>query len=127
MTRKGYEDIAVAAPVTVPYVRHSTRGAHWFVGQALRALVEEARIDKAQIDGLAHRVALGFGAEPPDAHAFFAYVECAFLLIDCAEARILAGRNCPQELSGDAVSSREQFVLICEATVRRGEKIVTAG
>lgn len=53
MTRKGYEDIAVAAPVTVPYVRHSTRGAHWFVGQALRALVEEARIDKAQIDGLA--------------------------------------------------------------------------
>lgn len=53
MARKGYEDIAVAAPVTVPYVRHSTRGAHWFVGQALRALVGQARIDKAQIDGLA--------------------------------------------------------------------------
>ena len=34
--RQGYEGVAVAVPVTVPYVRYSTRSAHWFIGQALR-------------------------------------------------------------------------------------------
>ena len=38
--RAGYEGVAVAVPVTVPYVRYSTRGAHWFLGPALAALVE---------------------------------------------------------------------------------------
>ncbi|MBS0446786.1 MAG: thiolase family protein [Proteobacteria bacterium] len=47
-----YEGVAVAVPVTVPYVRYSTHGAHWFIGQALEALVRESGIDKAQIDGL---------------------------------------------------------------------------
>ena len=28
----GYDGVAVAVPVTVPYVRYSIRGAHWFVG-----------------------------------------------------------------------------------------------
>ncbi|WP_326537410.1 thiolase family protein [Pseudorhodoferax sp.] len=50
--RKGYEGVALAVPVTVPYERYSTRGAHWFLGQAVRALVQGAGIDKAQIDGL---------------------------------------------------------------------------
>jgi acetyl-CoA acetyltransferase len=50
--RMGYEGVAVAVPVTVPYVRHSTHGAHWFLGAALEALVRESGIDKAQIDGL---------------------------------------------------------------------------
>jgi acetyl-CoA acetyltransferase len=50
--RQGYEGVAVAAPVTVPYVRYSTRGAHWFLGQALRALQQKSGLDKAQIDGL---------------------------------------------------------------------------
>ena len=39
-------------PVTVPYVRYSTHGAHHFIGQALRALVEGAGISKNAIDGL---------------------------------------------------------------------------
>ena len=47
-----YEGVAVAVPVTVPYVRYSTRGAHWFIGQALEALVRTSGIAKAQIDGL---------------------------------------------------------------------------
>ena len=38
--RRGYEGVAVAVPVTVPYVRYSTRGAHWFLGQALRGAGE---------------------------------------------------------------------------------------
>lgn len=52
MTRRGYEGVAVAVPVTVPYLRYSTRGAHWFIGQALAALVREAGIAKSAIDGL---------------------------------------------------------------------------
>ncbi|MGE0313485.1 MAG: thiolase family protein [Lautropia sp.] len=39
-------------PVTVPYVRFSTRSAHWFIAQALDALVREAGISKDDIDGL---------------------------------------------------------------------------
>jgi acetyl-CoA acetyltransferase len=50
--RKGYEGVAVGVPVTVPYVRYSTHGAHWFLGQAIRRLVDEAGIAKDAIDGL---------------------------------------------------------------------------
>ncbi|HEY9027355.1 MAG TPA: thiolase family protein [Burkholderiaceae bacterium] len=53
MTRRlGYEGVAVAVPVTVPYVRYSTRSAHWFIGQALQALVKTSGLAKDQIDGL---------------------------------------------------------------------------
>jgi acetyl-CoA acetyltransferase len=50
--RMSYEGVAIAVPVTVPYVRYSTRNAHWFIGQALQALVRESGIAKEQIDGL---------------------------------------------------------------------------
>ena len=50
--RLSYEGVAVAVPVTVPYVRYSTRGAHWFIGQAIEALVEASGVPKEQIDGL---------------------------------------------------------------------------
>ncbi len=50
--RKGYEGVAVAVPVTVPYVRYATRGAMWFVGQALAALIKESGVGKSEIDGL---------------------------------------------------------------------------
>jgi acetyl-CoA acetyltransferase len=51
-TRKGYEGVAVAVPVTIPYERYSTRGAHWFLGQALHSLLKQSGLEKAQIDGL---------------------------------------------------------------------------
>ena len=51
-SRTSYEGVAVAVPVTVPYQRYSTHGAHWFIGQALQALVDASGIDKSQIDGL---------------------------------------------------------------------------
>jgi len=44
--------VAVTVPVTVPYVRYSIHGAHHFIAQALRALVEGAGIAKEAIDGL---------------------------------------------------------------------------
>ena len=50
--RLSYEGVAVAVPVTVPYVRYSTRTAHWFIGQAVEALVKASGVPKEQIDGL---------------------------------------------------------------------------
>jgi acetyl-CoA acetyltransferase len=52
MARQGYDGVAIAVPVTVPYVRYSTAGAHWFIGQALHALLEASNLEKEQIDGL---------------------------------------------------------------------------
>lgn len=53
MTRRmSYEGVAVAVPVTVPYVRYSTHTAHWFIGAAMAALVEQSGIAKEDIDGL---------------------------------------------------------------------------
>jgi len=51
-SRLGYENVAVAVPVTVPYVRYSTHGAHWFVGRALDALVQQSGVPKDRLDGL---------------------------------------------------------------------------
>ena len=53
MARVSYRDVVLAAPVTVPYVRFSTRGAHWFLGRALAQILTTARIPKERIDGLA--------------------------------------------------------------------------
>ena len=50
--RTSYDGVAVAVPVTVPYVRHSIRNAHWFAAQALRALLDQSGLKKAQIDGI---------------------------------------------------------------------------
>ena len=50
--RSSYEGVAVACPVTVPYRRYSTHGAHWWIGRAMDLLVERSGIAKEQIDGL---------------------------------------------------------------------------
>jgi acetyl-CoA acetyltransferase len=50
--RAGYEDVVVAAPVTVPYVRYSIRGAHWFLAAALAELLKRTGLSKDKLDGL---------------------------------------------------------------------------
>ena len=50
--RQSYEGVAVAVPITVPYQRYCTQGAHWFVGQAVQALVQASGVAKDDIDGL---------------------------------------------------------------------------
>ncbi|WP_374598190.1 thiolase family protein [Sphingosinicella sp.] len=50
---RDYRGVAVACPVTVPYARRSDKPAHWFVGSALRALLDASGLDKGAIDGLA--------------------------------------------------------------------------
>lgn len=47
-----YGEAVVTVPVTVPYVRHSTHGAHWFVARALEGLLAESRLSKVDLDGL---------------------------------------------------------------------------
>ena len=42
----------IAIPVTIPYVRHSTHGAHWFIARALEGLLAGSGLSKSDIDGL---------------------------------------------------------------------------
>ena len=53
MARAAYDDVVLAAPVTIPYVRFSIRSAHWFLGRALAELLAAAKIPKARVDGMA--------------------------------------------------------------------------
>lgn len=48
-----YKGVAVACPVTVPYVRRSDKSAHWFIGRALARMIAAAGIGKNDVDGLA--------------------------------------------------------------------------
>ena len=34
MKRAGYDNVAVAVPITVPYERFSDQSAHWWIGRA---------------------------------------------------------------------------------------------
>jgi len=52
MSRQGYQGVAVAVPVTVPYVRYSIRSAHWWLAKALSELLRVSGLQKADIDGL---------------------------------------------------------------------------
>ena len=38
--RRGYDGVAVCAPVSVPYRRYSVNSAHWWIGRALHALAQ---------------------------------------------------------------------------------------
>ena len=50
--RQGYAGIALAAPVTVPYVRYSIRAAHWWLATALSRILKASGLKKEQVDGL---------------------------------------------------------------------------
>lgn len=49
---RGYDGVVLAAPVTIPYVRHSTKSAQWWVGRALAALAQAAGMPHRAFDGL---------------------------------------------------------------------------
>jgi acetyl-CoA acetyltransferase len=51
-SRRGYEDTVVCVPVTIPYVRYSEHGAHWFIARALNELLKRSGIGKPDLDGL---------------------------------------------------------------------------
>ena len=49
--RQSYDGVVLAVPVTVPYQRYSIETAHWWIGKALRALVEGSGISHRDFDG----------------------------------------------------------------------------
>ena len=51
MSRRSYEGVAVAVPVTVPYVRYSIRAAHWWLARCLADLLKESGLRKEDLDG----------------------------------------------------------------------------
>jgi acetyl-CoA acetyltransferase len=50
--RKAYDGVAVAVPVTVPYVRYSIRAAHWWLARAFSELLKTSGLKKDEVDGL---------------------------------------------------------------------------
>lgn len=51
-TRKAYDGVVACRPVTIPYRRYSINSAQWWIGRALRALVEGSGLRSKDIDGL---------------------------------------------------------------------------
>ncbi len=51
MTPRGYDGVVLAAPVSVPYAKHSHHGAPWWIARALAGCLAAAHIPKARIDG----------------------------------------------------------------------------
>jgi acetyl-CoA acetyltransferase len=50
--RRAYDGVALAAPVTVPYVRYSIRAAHWWLARVFSKILDTARLKKEDVDGL---------------------------------------------------------------------------
>jgi acetyl-CoA acetyltransferase len=50
--RRGYDGVAVCAPVSVPYRRYSVNSAHWWIGRALHGLTQRTGLSPSAIDGL---------------------------------------------------------------------------
>ena len=50
--RASYNGVVVTTPVTIPYVRYSTRGAHWFLARVLAELSKRSALRKDRFDGL---------------------------------------------------------------------------
>lgn len=49
--QRGYDDVVLTAPVSVPYRRYSNESAQWWVGRALAGLVQASGIGHQDFDG----------------------------------------------------------------------------
>lgn len=47
-----YTDIVIVCPTTIPYERFSEKSAHWWLGKALRSLLQTSQLPKQAIDGV---------------------------------------------------------------------------
>jgi acetyl-CoA acetyltransferase len=50
--RASYDGVVVTVPVTIPYVRYSTHGAHWFLARVLAELSRCSGLNKDKFDGV---------------------------------------------------------------------------
>ena len=53
MTPRGYDGVALAAPVSFGYRRFTLRDTQWYLARLLKACLDGAGIEKRQVDGLA--------------------------------------------------------------------------
>ena len=51
MKRLNYDGVVVTAPVTIPYVRYSTKAAHWWIARALAETLKTAAIEPRDLAG----------------------------------------------------------------------------
>lgn len=51
-TRRPYDDIYAVAPVSLEYSRYSSKDTHWWIGRALRGLIQASGLPHTEIDGL---------------------------------------------------------------------------
>src|SRR5258708_15330102 len=49
--RTPYDQVVMAVQVTIPYARYSIESAQWWIGRALKSLVDGAGITPRDIDG----------------------------------------------------------------------------
>ena len=89
-------------------------------------LVAESAERRAQVHGLARRVALRLGPEPPDAGLFLAHVQHRVDRIDRAEAAAFAGGNTAQKPAANGIRIPVQFVMMNHAAVGDGIEVITA-
>jgi acetyl-CoA acetyltransferase len=66
-----YEGVALTTPVTIGYERKSEHGAQYFAGRALKDLIDQAGIEKSDVDGLAMS---SFSLAPDTVVAMTAYL-----------------------------------------------------
>lgn len=50
--RRDYDGVVAAVPVTIPYMRYSIEGAHWWIARALGELTRVAGLRPTDLDGL---------------------------------------------------------------------------
>ena len=53
MKRQNYEGVALVAPTSLDYQKFSEHDTSWFFGRSLAGLLENAGLDKKEVDGLA--------------------------------------------------------------------------
>ncbi len=82
--RKSYEGIVAAVPVTVPYERFSIHPAQWWLGRALRALVDASGVSHRDFDGFAMA---SFSTGPDTAIGLTQHFGCRPLAGPCSDGR----------------------------------------
>ena len=111
MTARGYEGVAAAVPVTVPYARRSEHNVHWWFGRALAELVGQSGIAKDDIDGL---IAASYTLRPDTAVSLTEYFG---LTVRWLEDLPMGGASGPIALrhAARAVEAGDAEVVACLA------------
>src|ERR1700730_9099447 len=113
---KGSVAAVVAVPVTIPYSRFSTHGAHWFAARALSELLKGSGLDKSAIDGLCFS---SFTLAPDTAVGLTQHLDISLRWLDHIPMGGAAGMVALRRASR-AVESGDAQVVACIAADTNG-------